>query len=78
MDASAGGWLKVELLDEELNPVNGFTERDADFIWGNDICKTVTWNGMADLSVLKGKNLRLKFIGKNLKLYAFQFIAGNS
>ena len=30
MDGSARGWLKVEILDEGLQPLKGFTEADAD------------------------------------------------
>jgi len=75
MDAHAGGRLKVELLGKSCKPIPGYTSQDADLLRGNDLHKTVTWNGTSDLSALAGKTVRLNFIGKGVKLYAFQFPA---
>ena len=74
MDANAGGRLKVELLDTAGRPIPGFAARDADWLWGNDTAKTATWNGLADVSAVKGKPVRLRFTGRAAKLYAFQFV----
>ena len=74
MDAGAGGRLKVELRDRANRPIPGFTVRDADWLWGNDVGKTVTWNGQSDVSRLKGKPVRLSFVGRGVKVYAFQFV----
>jgi len=76
VDANAGGRFKVELRDRRNRPIPGFTLRDADRLWGNDVAKTVTWCGESDLSKLKGKPVRLRFVGKGFKLYAFQFVDG--
>ena len=35
MDGSARGWLKVEILDEGMQPLKGFTEADADRLGGS-------------------------------------------
>ncbi|HCN08025.1 MAG TPA: hypothetical protein DIT01_08840, partial [Lentisphaeria bacterium] len=75
MDAGAGGRLKVELLTRSCKPIAGYTRQDADCLRGNDLRKTVTWKGTSDLSALRGKTVRLNFIGRNVKLYAFQFPA---
>jgi len=75
MDANAGGSLKVELLDEAKKPIPGHTKEDADALWGNDVQKTVTWNGQSDVSALRGKTVHLNFIGRGVKLYAFQFVS---
>lgn len=72
MDGSARGWIKVEILDEGMQPLTGFTEVDADRLGGNSTAQTVTWNGEHDLSALKGKTVRLRFVGQSVKLYAFQ------
>ena len=72
MDGSARGWLKVEILDEGLQPLKGFTEADADRLGGSSTAQTVTWNGKQDLSALKGQTVRLRFVGQSVKLYAFQ------
>ena len=42
----------------------------------NDMVQTVTWNGEADLSSLRGRAVRLRFIGQSAKLFAFQFVSG--
>jgi len=74
MNAGAGGRLKVELLSRSGKPVAGYTTQDADWLCGNDVRKTVTWNGKNNLPAIKGKTVRLNFIGKGVKLYAFQFM----
>jgi len=74
MDAHAGGCLKVEILDESAHPVAGFSGRAADWLWGNDIRRRVTWRGGDDVSVLRGRTVRLRFSGKACKLYSFQFM----
>lgn len=74
MDASSRGWLKVEILDREEQPVPGFDEPSADLLYGNDVHQRVTWNGQDDLSSLAGRSIRLRFTGKSVKLYAFQFL----
>ena len=73
MNAGAGGRIKVELLGTAGKPVPGHTREDADWLWGNDVRKRVTWDGRSDLSRLRGKTVRLHFIGLGVKLYAFQF-----
>ncbi|MCD6221155.1 hypothetical protein J7K25_03230 [bacterium] len=73
MDGSAGGWLKVEILDEKGKPIPGFTAKEANFLFGNDVNKIVTWKGRKTVSKLQGKPIHLRFIGKAVKLFAFQF-----
>ena len=72
MDGSARGWLKVEILNEGMQPLTGFTEVEADRLGGSSTSQTVTWGGEQDLSALKGKTVRLRFVGQSVKLYAFQ------
>ena len=72
MDGSARGWLKVEILDEGMQSLKGFTEADADRLGGSSTAQTITWNGEQDLSALKGQTVRLRFVGQSVKLYAFQ------
>jgi len=76
MDANAGGCLKVEILDEHDKPLPGFSRDQADWLWGNDLAKTVTWKGNSDVSAIRDRPVRLDFIGKAVKLYAFQFQSG--
>ena len=72
-DGSSRGWLKVELLDENFAAIPGFTEGEVDRLAGNDVRRGVTWGGRADLAALRGRRLRLRFVGQSVKLYAFQF-----
>ncbi len=74
MDGSAGGWLKVEILDENGRPIKGFSEKDADPLFGNNTHKLVTWRGRCNVSSLRDRIIKLRFIGRNVKLYAFQFL----
>jgi len=74
MDAAAGGWLRVELLDSRGRAIAGFSAADADPLWCNDTAKTVTWKGRSDLSNLKGQPIRVNFIGKGVAVYGFQFV----
>ncbi len=77
-DGSSRGWLKVELLDENFAAVHGFTEGEADRLAGNDVRRGVTWGGRADLAALRGRRLRLRFVGQSVKLYAFQFAVASN
>lgn len=75
VDTSAGGTVRVEVQDAEGRAVGGFAATEADEINGNYIRKDVTWNGSSDVSSLAGKVVRLRFVMRDAKLYAFQFAA---
>ena len=57
------------------NRCPGFGLTEADPVVGNAISKTVTWKGKNDLSELIGKPVRLRFVLRAMKLYAFQFVS---
>ena len=79
----AGGTVQVEIQDETGKPIDGFTEAEADEIngnhirvpvsWGGTTFKRGRWQGNTDVSSLAGKPIRLRFIMRDCKLYAFQF-----
>ena len=73
MNAGAGGWLKVEILDEAGNPLPEYAKDKAVLLYGNAIPRVVTWRGKPELMTLIGRVVRLRFIGRDVKLYAFQF-----
>lgn len=73
MDAGAGGWLKVSLLDENEREIPGYGPADADFLWGNDTGKTVTWGGASLADGAACRPLRLLFTGEKTALYSFRF-----
>ena len=78
VDTSAVGDARVEILDANMQPVEGFSLADADMIHGNFIRKTVTWQGSDDISALKGQAVRLRFVMRAAKLYAFEFVVAEN
>lgn len=73
MDANAGGWLKVALLDEQGNPIPGRSLAEADSLRGNTLSRTATWKGNADVGDARHAPVCLEFTGCNIKLYSFSF-----
>lgn len=73
VDTSAGGVVRVEILEESGKPIRGFTMHEAEEITTNDVKAVVKWTGGSDVSRLAGKPVRLRFLMRAAKLYAFQF-----
>lgn len=74
VDTSASGELRVEILDEQGGRVPGFTLDDCDIIHtANEIGRVVAWKGQSELKPLAGKPIRLRFVMRDVDLYAFQF-----
>ncbi len=74
VDTSAGGAVYVELLDEQGRPIPGYTRAEAKTICGNSVRMPVRWNERQTVSELAGKPIKLHFIMRDCKLYAFQFV----
>ena len=78
VDTSAVGELRVEILDElgamTLSGSAGYRLEDCDRIHTtNEINRVVTWQGKSDISELARKPIRLRFVMRDVDLYAFQF-----
>jgi hypothetical protein len=73
LDTSAGGGARVELLDEQGTPIPGLSGDAAPWLVGNSVRFPVAWTGDGDLSSWAGKPIRLRFLLRDCKLYAFQF-----
>jgi len=73
VETSVAGSAQVEILDEAGKPVPEFTLAEADIIKGNYIDRIVTWQGRDDVSAVAGKPVRLRFVMRDAKLYAFRF-----
>ena len=71
---SAAGSVWVEIQDADGQPIEGFTQADADEIIGDEIERTVTWQENADVSALAGQPIRLRFIMKDADLYSIRFV----
>jgi hypothetical protein len=74
VNTSAGGELRVELLDEQGQPIPNYTLPDCDLVHtANEISRVVKWKGESSVKNLAGKPVRLRFVMRNLDLYTFQF-----
>ena len=71
--SSAAGEIKAELQDKNGKPLSGFSADDCEPVFGDTIERTVFWKSGADLSKLKGKTVKLRFVLKDADLYAFRF-----
>ncbi len=64
--------LSVEIVDENNQPIPGYSRKDCISIKRTDKTKCmVTWKNKKDLSDLKGSTVRFKFYLKEGQLYAF-------
>jgi hypothetical protein len=69
---SAAGHVRMEIQDQAGNPLPGYTLQDCPPIVGDDIKRTVTWNGNADISRLVGVPARFRFELKDADVYSFR------
>lgn len=70
---SAPGSVRVELQDEGGRAIPGFTLADAQELVGDEIERVYEWKSGADVSGLRGKAVRLRFVLKDADLFAFRF-----
>lgn len=70
---SAAGEIQIELLDENNNPLDGFSKDECEDIFGDEIFRIVRWNDNSDLSSLKGKVIKMKFYLKDADVYSFKY-----
>lgn len=72
LGGGGGGHVRAEVLDEDLQPIEGMTLADADMLAGDGIRLDQTWNGdAACIDKLKGRRIRIKFHMENIDLYSF-------
>jgi hypothetical protein len=71
--SSAAGEILVELLDQNGQPIPGYSLADCDPVFGDDLERRVGWNGFKDLSHLAGETIQIRFTLKDADLYSFQF-----
>jgi hypothetical protein len=70
---SAAGGVQVEIQDAEGKVLPGFSLADCPVVFGDSVERTVYWKKGADVSVLNGKPVRLRFVLKDADLYSFRF-----
>ena len=70
---SGGGSLRVELQDQDGDPLEGLSLEDCPPLVGDKIDGAVMWKGGRDLSRHAGKPVRLRVRIRDAHLYAFRF-----
>ncbi|MCK5457384.1 MAG: hypothetical protein KAI45_09690 [Melioribacteraceae bacterium] len=70
---SAAGSIKVEILDVDGEPIEGFEFENSNELIGNEIEKVVTWKGNTNLNQLSNNPIRLRFQMKDADLYSIRF-----
>ena len=70
---SAAGSLRVEIQDENGNPIPGFSLEDCPSYFGDSVAKTIVWNNNPDLTAINGQTVQLHFELKDADLYSFRF-----
>ena len=70
---SGAGSLRVELQDEEGNPLPGYTFDDAVRHVGDATSHTVRWKSGSDVGRFQGHMVRLRIIMHDADLYSFRF-----
>jgi hypothetical protein len=71
---SAAGGIQVEVQDSNGKVLPGFGLEDSPIIFGDNIGRAISWKNGSDVSVLKGKPVRLRFVLKDADLFSFRFI----
>jgi hypothetical protein len=73
VNPGAGGSIRVELLDENDRPIEGYTLDDATALYENSVCLPVTWGTNDSVAALAGEPIKIRFLMRDCRLYAFQF-----
>lgn len=70
---SAAGRMRIELQNAAGETLPGFSLKDCDVQFGDQVDRVVSWKGNDDVSKLVGQSVRLRIELKDADLYAFQF-----
>ena len=70
---SAAGEIAVEIQDKTGNAIPGFSIDECQILIGNEIDRVVNWKNGTDISLLAGKEIRLRFKLKDADLYSIKF-----
>ena len=66
------GQIRVELMDEDDQPLPGYALEECLPVSGDDTDLQVHWKDKNDLSGAVGKTVRLRFELKNARLYSYR------
>ena len=67
------GEIRVEIMDENEQPLKGFAGKDCIPVLGDSVRHEVNWDSNAKLATHAGTPVRLRLVMRNARLYSFQF-----
>src|SRR5690606_38022794 len=70
---AAAGEIRIEIQDENGQPIPGFSMEESNAIIGNEIAGIARWNDNTDLSPLQSKPIRMYVYMKDADLYSIRF-----
>ena len=70
---SAAGGIRVEIQDEQRQPMPGFDLESCQELIGNQIERSVRWEQGNDVGQLAGKTIRLRVVLHDADLYSLRF-----
>lgn len=70
---SAAGTVRIELQDADGRAIPGFTETEADLLYGDSLDRIASWKGSDDVSTLSGIPIRMRLVMKEADVYSWKF-----
>lgn len=70
---SAAGEIRVEIQRADGTPLPEYSMEKSHRIFGDPICRTVSWESGSDLSPIRGDVVRLRIHMRDANLYSFRF-----
>jgi len=70
---SSAGALRVEIQDQNGQPIPDFALDDCVELYGDTVERAVNWKNNPDLSALAGQPVRLRFSLQDADIYSFKF-----
>ncbi|REJ90151.1 MAG: hypothetical protein DWQ45_15885 [Planctomycetota bacterium] len=70
---SAAGSVRVEIQNEQGEPLPGYSLEDCEELFGDTLDRPVVWKSEADLAELAGRAVRVRFELRDADLYSYQF-----
>ncbi|MBA3480434.1 MAG: hypothetical protein H0T51_01335 [Pirellulales bacterium] len=67
------GEVRVQLLDADGSPLEGFEQKRCDPLQGDLVRHVVSWQGKSDVSSLQNRPIRLRITLTKSRLYGFRF-----
>jgi len=71
---AAQGSVRLEVLDEQDQPIPGFTRDEANPITGDQLWATATWGTRSGVSELRGRCVKLRLFLQNAHLYSISTV----